>query len=317
MVEYIEIVCPAFSLVTVFFYINMDNSIPDQSNGTDNQAKLVPYNPEEWQAKRDQLRKQIEESIDSGVAPTIGRFLLACLSAVPIVGGAIGGAGGYWSEKDQSRINDLFDSWMKLQEDEIREIGRTLFEVLVRLDKEDPIVLKRIESPEYLSLVKKAFRDWSAAESEEKRILIRNLLANAGTGNQLCPDDIIRLFIRWIDIYDEAHFKVIRAVYNNSGITRKGIWDKIDGKQVREDSAEADLFKFLINDLSQGHIIRQHREVDYYGNFIKPQPNKKGSGSGTYTSAFEDEKQYELTELGNQFVHYTMNEIVPKISAPS
>lgn len=32
-------------------------------------------------------------------------------------------------------------------------------------------------------------------------------------------------------------------------------------------------------------------------------------------SAFDDEKQYELTELGKQFVHYTMNEIVPRISA--
>ena len=28
-------------------------------------------------------------------------------------------------------------------------------------------------------------------------------------------------------------------------------------------------------------------------------------------SAFDDEKQYELTELGRWFVHYTMNELVP------
>jgi hypothetical protein len=33
------------------------------------------------------------------------------------------------------------------------------------------------------------------------------------------------------------------------------------------------------------------------------------------TSAFDDDKQYELTELGKQFVHYTMNEIVPRIAA--
>ena len=32
------------------------------------------------------------------------------------------------------------------------------------------------------------------------------------------------------------------------------------------------------------------------------------------TSAFDDEKEYELTELGKWFVHYTMNEVVPKIS---
>jgi hypothetical protein len=34
-------------------------------------------------------------------------------------------------------------------------------------------------------------------------------------------------------------------------------------------------------------------------------------------SAFDDDKEYELTELGKQFVFYTMNEIVPKIGATS
>lgn len=32
-------------------------------------------------------------------------------------------------------------------------------------------------------------------------------------------------------------------------------------------------------------------------------------------SAFDDEKGYELTELGRWFVHYTMNELVPRIAA--
>ena len=35
--------------------------------------------------------------------------------------------------------------------------------------------------------------------------------------------------------------------------------------------------------------------------------------STTLKTAFDDEKEYELTGLGTQFVHYTMNEIVPKI----
>ena len=30
-------------------------------------------------------------------------------------------------------------------------------------------------------------------------------------------------------------------------------------------------------------------------------------------SAFDDEKGYELTALGRQFVHYAMNEITPKL----
>jgi len=71
----------------------------------------------------------------------------------------------------------------------------------------------------------------------------------------------------------------------------------------------------LIHDLSTGHVIRQHREVDYYGNFVKSQPKKRqpGTASRIMASAFDDDKEYELTELGKQFVHYTMNEIVPRI----
>ena len=30
-------------------------------------------------------------------------------------------------------------------------------------------------------------------------------------------------------------------------------------------------------------------------------------------SAFDDQEQYELTELGKQFVHYTMNELVTQL----
>jgi hypothetical protein len=32
-------------------------------------------------------------------------------------------------------------------------------------------------------------------------------------------------------------------------------------------------------------------------------------------SAFDDEKAYELTELGSQFVRYTMEGIMPRIAA--
>lgn len=296
----------------------MDNSATSDQNkqedGSQNQqVDLTVYNPQNFQAQRDKLRDDLEKAVNNGTAPTIGRFLLACLSAVPGVGGAIGGVAGVWSEKEQTNVNDIFVAWLKLQEDELREIGKTLFEVIIRLDKEDVEVIKRIESPEYLGLIRKAFRNWSAAESEEKRILIRNLLSNAGSSGQITSDDVLGLFIDWIDNYSEAHFTIVKSIYNNSGITRRGVWEKIHGQIAREDSAEADLFKLLISDLSQGHIIRQHRETDYSGSYVKSRPARRSGSPSQYTSAFDDEKRYELTELGMQFVHYTMNEIVPKL----
>lgn len=261
-----------------------------------------------------EVQKQIEENLKSGSGPKVARFALACLSGlIPLAGGAVGGIGGTWSEAEQDRLNKLLAIWLKLQEDEIKEIGKTLVEVYVRLDNNDENVRRRIESQEYLSLIKKCFREWSAAESEEKRKFIRNLLVNAASTN-LASDDVIRLFIEWIDMYSEAHFKVVATLYNNAGLSRSAIWDRIHGKSVREDSAEADLFKLIIADLSIGHIIRQHREVDYNGNFVKSQRRSRSTASSSsYVSAFDDEKEYELTNLGQQFVHYTMNEVVPKI----
>lgn len=258
------------------------------------------------------LEKELENASHSGNLPSVVRFLLASLGGIPVVGGVFGAGAGTWSEAEQKHFNNLISSWIKLQQDEIKEIGITLAEIMMRVDNNNEEVQKRMESPEYLKLVKKAFRDWSAAESEEKRVLIRNLLTNAATKEQICSDDIISMFLVWVDRYNEGHFKIIREIYKNPGTTRHEIWQVLNGRDVREDSAEADLFKLLIHDLSLGRVIRQHREVDYQGNFIKNRTRK--SRGNTIASAFDDEKDYELTELGQWFVHYTMNEVVSKIS---
>ncbi len=266
--------------------------------------------------EKDKIKEEIEAALNAGAGPRIARFALACLGGfIPLAGGFIGGAGGWWSEAEQDRLNKIFSAWLKLQEDEIKEIAQTLAEVMMRLNLNDPEVEERVQSPEYLSLIKKSFREWSAAESEEKRVYIRNLLANAAA-TRICSDNVIRMFISWIDEYDEAHFAVIREIFNHDGITRGEIWRKVYGDAVREDAAEADLFKLLFRDLSTGGIIRQHRLKDAEGRFLKQPTGSKKSSSRYTTSAFEGEKGYELTELGKWFVHYTMNEIVPRIASP-
>lgn len=263
---------------------------------------------------KDKLRKELEGAMKSGAGPKAARYALAVLGGlIPFGGGLVSGAASAWSEEEQDYFKEILKKWLKLQEDEIREIGLTLYEVMIRIDQTDERVRERIESPEYLGLIKKCFRNWSAAESDEKRVLIRNLLSNAAA-SELTGDDVIRLFIEWIDQYSEAHFKVIREIFSNPGVTRLQIWRNLHGDTHREDSAEADLFKLIVHELSVGHIARQHREVDYYGNFVPQARRKPTKGRGqAYTSAFDDEKQYVLTELGKQFVHYTMNEIVPRV----
>lgn len=244
------------------------------------------------------------------------RGALQTLGAVPFAGGLFAAAAGYWSEREQEKVNDFLNHWLKMLQEELEEKEQTIMEIMARLDIHDERISARIASNEYQSLVKKTFRDWSVAESDLKRGYVRNTLANAAASD-VSSDDVIRMFLDWLKQYSELHFRVIGAIFNSEGITRGDIWDKIGKKTVREDSADADLYKLLIRDLSTGGIIRQHREVDYFGNFVpKPATRRpKGSGPKPPVSAFDREEGYELTQLGKQFVHYAMSDLPLRIAA--
>ena len=96
-------------------------------------------------------------------------------------------------------------------------------------------------------------------------------------------------------------------------MTRFDIWSELYGETPKENSAEADLYKLLIRDLSMGSVIRQDRETNFDGQFMKKRPQRSRGTSKTMESAFEDSKPYVLTELGKQFVHYTMSDVVLRI----
>jgi hypothetical protein len=251
----------------------------------------------------------------SGKVAKISRGALQVAGgAVPIAGGVLSAIAGAWSEAEQHRHNQFFEHWIRMLKDELKEKEKTIFEIMARLDLQDEEIAKRVESKEYQSLLKKAFREWAGTESETKRAYVRNVLSNAA-GSRVSSDDVVRLYLDWLVNYSELHFQVIGAIYNSDGITRGEIWKKIGKGEVREDSAEADLYKLLFRDLSTGQIIRQHRETDYYGNFVPKTPDRrpKGSGPKPMVSAFDDTEGYDLTELGKQFVHYAMTELPPKI----
>jgi hypothetical protein len=251
----------------------------------------------------------------SGKVAKITRGVLQVVGgAVPFAGGVLSAVAGAWSEGEQEKANRFFKHWIQMLQDELMEKEQTIIEIMARLDLQDEAIAERVESKEYQSLVRKTFREWSGAEIEDKRKYIRNILSNAAA-TQVTSDDVVRLFIDWINQYSEMHFQVIGAIYNSDGITRGQIWRKIGKGSVREDSADADLYKLLFRDLSAGGIIRQHREIDRFGNFIsKPtQHRTKGSGPKPLVSAFDNEEGYELTALGQQFVHYAMTDLPLKI----
>ncbi len=236
---------------------------------------------------------------------------------LPFAGGFLSAAANVWGENEQENATEALRAWIKMLEDELREKQRTILEIMARLDMHDGRIAERIKSTEYQSLLKQAFRNWAGTESQKKQDYIRNILTNAASST-IVSDDVIRLFVKWLHDYSELHFAVIAELYKHPGSSRGQIWRNLGKGDVREDSADADLFKLLVRDLSTGGIIRQHRETDYYGNFVaKKSVGARGGSRGegrTMKSAFDEADNYELTALGQQFVHYAMSEVTVKIS---
>jgi hypothetical protein len=243
------------------------------------------------------------------------KFLLAAVGAIPWIGGFLTAAASIKDDKEAERRDDLQTAWLDEHQAKIDELGATLGEVDRRFEALGPAIDERIESEEYLALVRQAFRAWDEADTKEKRRYASNVIVNAA-GTRVCSDDVVRLFIDWIELYHEVHFAVIREIFQHPGATRMDIWVAIYGETLpREDSAEADLFKLMIRDLSTGGVIRQERDINAVGQFVRRRPQRTGrSAPTTMESAFEDTKPYVLTELGKQFVHYTMNEAITRIA---
>jgi len=244
----------------------------------------------------------------------IEKFALAALGSIPWIGGFLSAAASFKTEEEGIRQDSLQSLWLREHETKISALHQTLEGIYGRFEGLGAVVEERIQSEEYLGLVRKAFRLWDLAETEEKRRYAANAVVNCA-GTRVCSDDVVRLFMDWLAVYHESHFAVVREIFKNPGVTRYEIWTTLYGEVPREDSAEADLYRMLIHDLSTGRVIRQARETDHHGRFMKKQrTSRSGDAPTTLESSFEDSKPYVLTELGKQFVHYTMNEVVGRLA---
>jgi len=260
------------------------------------------------------IRSELAKAEPSGRRRILEKFALAALGSIPWIGGFLSAAASFKAEEGSIKQDSLQTQWLEEHQQKILLLRETLTHIQERFESLGTSIEERIQSEQYLALVRQAFRTWDEAATEDKRRYIRNIVTNSA-GTRVCSDDVVRLFLDWLDLYHEAHFAVIRTIFKNPGSTRLDIWSDLYGETPREDSAEADLFKLLIRDLSTCGVIRQEREVNQLGQFVRnrPQRTRRSSAPTTMESAFEDTKPYVLTELGKQFVHYTMNEVVTRI----
>ena len=254
------------------------------------------------------IRSELAKGASSKRRRVGEKFFLAALGAIPWVGGFIAAAASISGDEAAAGADDLRTKWLEEHQRKLEQLQNDLAAIHERFENLGPDVEERVQSPEYLALVRQAFRVWDQAETDEKRQFVANLVANSA-GTRVATDDIIRLFITWLDLYHESHFAVIREIHQNPGSTRFDIWSGVyaSGNLPREDSAEADLYRMLIRDLSTGGVIRQSRDTNEVGQFLRRRaPKRRGPTPATTKSAFDDNEHYVLTDLGKQFVHYTL-----------
>lgn len=264
-------------------------------------------------AAMDEARQELLQAKPSRGRRAFEKFFLAALSSIGWVGGFLSAAASLKFDESSIRRDDLQTQWLEGHHHKLAQLKQTLEEIAVRFENLGEEIEDRIQSDDYLALVQKAFRVWDRADTDEKRKYVANLVTNAA-GTRICSDDVLRLFVDWLDLYHEAYLAVIREIYQRPGSTRYQIWTSIWGAIPREDSAEADLFKLLIRELSTGGVIRQEREVTVTGEYVRqPTGGARRPASPVLETAFEQAKPYVLTSLGQQFVHYTMNEVVPRL----
>jgi hypothetical protein len=257
------------------------------------------------------IESEIIKLIPSEQKRVTEAFFLSAMSSIPWVGGFLTAMSQLYLDKDQIKKDTLQVKWMQEHKKKLDLLKETMQNIENRFELLGEKINERINSEEYLQLVRKSFRVWDNADTDEKRKYVSNLITNASS-TSLTSDDVIRLFIDWLNNYHEIHFSVIREIYNKPSSTRYTIWKSINTDFPREDSADADLYKMIIRDLSTGGVIRQTRNTTTNGEFFKRKSTHLSS-SKLMESAFDKEKTYELTELGKQFVHYVIVDIVPRI----
>jgi hypothetical protein len=189
-----------------------------------NPDQLPPHSIvlDKLEAAEDALTSQL----GSGSKRKYARFLVAALSSIPWIGGVIAASASLSAEVEQGKVNELHRLWLAEHQQKVRELIGALTDIFARLENFGTEIDERLQSPEYLNLVKRCFRSWDEADTQDKKQMLKKLITNAGA-IKLCADDLVRLFIAWIDQYHETHFLVIKEIYKHPGITRARIWDNI------------------------------------------------------------------------------------------
>lgn len=146
-----------------------------------------------------QLRDELAKSEPSKQRRIIEKFVLAALGSIPWVGGFLAAAAEYKAEDGSIQQDSLQTQWLQEHHEKILALKKDLEMIQGRFEALGEGIEARLQSDEYLGIVRKAFRLWDEADTKEKRGYTANLVVNSA-GTRVCSDDVVRLFMDWLDL---------------------------------------------------------------------------------------------------------------------
>src|SRR5438094_484172 len=116
--------------------------------------------PSDENALVERLRTELAKSEPSRRRRIIEKFIMAVLGSIPWVGGFQRAAADYKAEEGALRKDSLQTKWLEEHHAKLLALKETLVEIQRRFEALGSVIDERIQSQEYLGIVRKAFRAW-------------------------------------------------------------------------------------------------------------------------------------------------------------
>ncbi len=114
--------------------------------------------PPDENAVVERLRSELVKLEPARRKRFIEKFMLAVLGSIPWIGGFLSAAASYKAEEGPLRQDALQTQWLEEHYSKIVSLKETLHEIERRFEILGAAIDERIQSEEYLGLVRKAFR---------------------------------------------------------------------------------------------------------------------------------------------------------------
>jgi hypothetical protein len=238
---------------------------------------------------------------------------VAIASAIPGVASIAAAQQSLRDDRLAAEVREILEDWLESLEHRVVLLRRDTNWLIGRIEELGDEAIVSAQRPEFLTLVRKAFMAWDRADSDSKRHYLVQLLVNHA-GAPLTDDDVVRLFVDWIDRFDESHFRILRSVYRHRPANKLIAGRELFGAQLPVDaSAKAGLFRELWRELNMGSLVRDARAIEG-GRFRRKETSRTPRGARSpYLDPTFDEDEVELTELGSEFVQYVLGDQIRRL----